>query len=401
MKKVCGYKYLVDRRLDFKRSPNCKGLFLSVVLLAICSFCILYGFLDKCDLIVNANVSSSASSMIVMEVGSNRILYEQNAYSKKFMASTTKILTAITVLENTNITDMVTITKPAVDIEGSSIYLQVGEKISVIDLLYGLMLRSGNDAAVALAMHTSDSVENFAKLMNAVAIKAGANSSNFVNPHGLHNDNHYTTAYDLAVISAYALKNSIFAKIVSTATHTFDRDNENKTKCTFNNKNKILKTVKGGDGIKTGFTKKAGRCLVSSATRDGMQVVCVVLNCGPMFEESAGLIERAFKEYQLVEILPSYTYSGTVQVKNGKTSEVRTYTKLPIVYPLRAGEEQFIVKIIECDELTAPIKRNQEIGVVKIYLHNRLLFSQKLYSIDSVKSLQIIDMLRDFLDDWF
>lgn len=342
--------------------------------------------------------ASSASSMIVMETSSNRILYQQNAYDRRFMASTTKILTAITVIENTSLEDIVTITKPMVAIEGSSIYLEVGEKITVLDLLFGLMLRSGNDAATALAIHTSTSIQEFAKLMNETAQKIGAKSSNFVNPHGLHDNNHYTTAYDLSLISSYALKNPTFARLSATKTHTFERDNK---PYTFNNKNKILYTTDGGDGIKTGYTKKAGRCLVSSATRNGMQVVCVVLNCGPMFEESKALLNKAFKDYKLTELLPSYTYAGTLKVKNGKTEEIRTYTKMPVLYPMREGEQSSITKITNCDELTAPIKRNQQVGSIKIYLHDNLLFEPKLYSIDSVKSLNILDNLKELLDEWF
>jgi len=355
--------------------------------------------------------ASSASSMIVLETTTNRILYQQNAYDKRFMASTTKILTAITTIENTDIQSVVTITKPMVGIEGSSIYLQVGEQIRVIDLLYGLMLRSGNDAATALAIYTSNSVEEFAKLMNETAKKAGAQSSNFVNPHGLHSDNHYTTAYDLGLITSYALKNPIFATISATKSYTFDRCINNTAKdntkapsskaYTFNNKNKILHTTEGGDGVKTGFTKKAGRCLVSSATRDNMQIVCVVLNCGPMFEESKALLNKAFDNYKLTEILPSYTYAGTIHVKNSRTPELRTYTKIPIVYPIRDSEQNAIIKITDCKELSAPIKANQEIGTIKVYLHNTLIAEPKLYSMDSAKSLNLLDNLKELLDDWF
>jgi hypothetical protein len=161
-------------------------------------------------------------------------------------------------------------------VEGSSIYLRQGEKLTIRQLLYGLMLRSGNDCAVALAVKIGGNVERFAEMMNELARKIGVEKTNFVNPHGLHDDNHYTTAFDLARISAYAMKNSVFREIVSTKNITISGVEGERVLV---NKNKMLSTFAGGDGIKTGFTKRAGRCLVSSAIKNGMEVVSVVLNC--------------------------------------------------------------------------------------------------------------------------
>lgn len=343
--------------------------------------------------------ASSASSMIVIEASTNRILNEQNAYAKRYMASTTKILTAITVLKHSNIDDIVTVDPKAVGVEGSSIYLVAGEKLRVEDLLYGLMLQSGNDTAVALAIHVSGSIAKFAELMNETAKLAGATNSNFTNPHGLHDDNHYTTAYDLGLISTYALKDPTFKKIVSTKTHTVDRPAKG-WKHAIKNKNKILHTFDGGDGIKTGFTKKAGRCLVSSATRDGMQVVCVVLNCGPMFEECAALMQKAFKTYKLVEILPSYTHAGLAHVTNGRSEEVGAYSIKSVSYPLRNEELSEINKTAEFDTIKAPVEKDQKIGKIIIKLHDRIISEQELYSIEGVQSISIMDKLRQLLPDW-
>lgn len=242
---------------------------------------------------------TSAQSAIVIDRQSGRIFYEKNADEKLPIASTTKILTAITVIENYgDLEESVTVPPQAVGVEGSSIYLESGEVLRVIDLLYGLMLQSGNDCAVALAHLTSGGVPEFARLMNIVADRAGALNSHFVNPHGLHDENHYSTARDLAAISAYAMKNDTFRKIVGT---------ENYNDCPFadrgynraiHNKNKILSMLEGGNGLKTGYTKAAGRCLVSSAERKGKEVICVVLNCGPMFEDSCLLINTAFEEIE-------------------------------------------------------------------------------------------------------
>ncbi len=256
------------------------------------------------DITSKNHVYASQSSEIVMEVSTNRILYGSNYNQKKYMASTTKILTAITIIENCDLNDVVTVSNKTVGIEGSSIYLEEGEKLTVKELLYGLMLRSGNDCAETLAIHCSKSIENFACLMNETAKKIGANNSNFVNPHGLHNDNHYTSAYDLALISCYAMKNSDFRQIASTKSIKIPWTTRDYPRILVN-KNKMLKEFEGSTGIKTGFTKKAGRCLVSSCFRNGMEIVCVVLNCPPMFERSKELLTNSFSEYEMCSIFES------------------------------------------------------------------------------------------------
>ena len=235
------------------------------ILIFICIFLLIFNVIMPHITSVNA----SNSSEIVMELDSKRVVYSLNENQKMYMASTTKILTAITIIENCNLEDIVIVKKQTTGVEGSSIYLQEGEKLSVKDLLYGLMLRSGNDCALTLAVHCSGSSENFARLMNDSARKIGANNSNFVNPHGLHDDNHYTTAYDLALISCYAMKNERFREIVSTKTVEIPFTTQNYNRRLVN-KNKMLNEFEGSTGIKTGYTKKAGRCLVSSCKRNGI-----------------------------------------------------------------------------------------------------------------------------------
>ncbi|MDE7439749.1 MAG: D-alanyl-D-alanine carboxypeptidase, partial [Clostridia bacterium] len=214
---------------------------------------------------------ASAQAEIAMELSTGRILTEGNAHARLPMASTTKILTAIIIIEDCNLDEEITVPDKAVGVEGSSIYLQKDEKIDIRDLLYGLMLRSGNDSATALALHHSGSIEKFAEVMNERAKKMGAEHSHFKNPSGLPDDEHYTTAYDLCTIACYAMKNETFREIVSTTNYTGKYKN-------FVNKNKMLYKYKSANGIKTGYTVKAGRCLVSSAEQNGMDIVCVVLN---------------------------------------------------------------------------------------------------------------------------
>ena len=247
-----------------------------------------------------ASAVQPVSSEIVIERESGEILHGIKVDERVSIASLTKIVTAITAIENCPTDKKITVTKDMVGVEGSSIYLKEGEILTLKELLFGLMLRSGNDAATAIAFCVAGDIISFAKMMNATAEKVGATDSHFVNPHGLEQEGHYSTAKDLAYITAYALKNPVFAEIVSTKTAKIS-DTVSGAERVLVNKNKILKTLDGADGVKTGYTKVSGRCLVSSATRNGVQLICVVINCGPMYERSAELINACFEKYKLVD----------------------------------------------------------------------------------------------------
>lgn len=267
---------------------------------------------DADCLSVTSSGGSSSKGAVLMEQSSKRVLSAYNANIKMYPASTTKVLTALVVLNNLPLDRIVTVPKSAEGVEGSSIYLREGQKISVEDLLYGLMLRSGNDAAVALALETSKSIDAFAALMNETARRIGALSSNFINPHGLHDDKHYTTAYDLALITAAAYENKDFVKIVSTAQRKITVDGEARY---IANKNKMLKHYDGANGVKTGYTKKSGRCLVSGAKRNGMQLICVVLNCPDMWKDSVRMLDFGFENYVLTPLDNALLTSGSKEVK--------------------------------------------------------------------------------------
>jgi D-alanyl-D-alanine carboxypeptidase (penicillin-binding protein 5/6) len=340
--------------------------------------------------------AESEKAMAVIEKSSGRVLYSYNENAKLPMASTTKIVTCITVIENCEDLDkVVAVPDCAVGVEGSSIYLKRGEKLKIRDLLYGLMLRSGNDCAVALAMTVGGNVENFAKLMNETARKAGAENTNFVNPHGLHDDNHYTTALDLAKISAYAMKNKEFYEIVSTKQKRIPYGEEDYDRVLLN-KNKILSRVEGADGVKTGYTKKAGRCLVSSATRDGMNVICVVLNCPDMFARSESLINKAFLEYELTEVL-SMQSSTEAEVVGGKLEKVELAPKSSFVYPLKSNEKERIqILVSDVKKMQAPIKKEIKNGKIEVFLDKQLLFSDNLFTIYSVEGKSFWDKIKDF-----
>jgi len=334
-----------------------------------------------------------AKSMIIIEASTGRPLFEKNAYQKLPMASTTKIMTAIVAIEECDVKETVTIPKQACGIEGSSVYLEEGEKLTVEQLLYGLMLRSGNDCAVALALHIGGSVEGFVKMMNDKAQAIGAYNTHFANPHGLHDDSHYTTAYDLALISSYAMKNSLFRQIVSTKKIEIPCTTRDYGRILYN-KNKMLSRYEGATGIKTGFTRQAGRCLVSSAMRDGMELICVVLNCGPMWEVSEQYLDLMFDKYRLKTVLEPYQYWGDIEVERRSGLKVGCYTKDKFAYPLTEEDEKKISVRVELpDSLAPPFEKDTEVGKVKYYFENELIFSAKIYTIDGVGALSYADAL--------
>ena len=238
----------------------------------------------------------SAEKAILLDGQTGRVLYEKCADQQSLIASTTKIMTALIVCQQCNVLDRMQIPKEAVGIEGSSMYLQEGEILTLQDLLYGLMLSSGNDAAMALAIYCGGTVEGFAELMNDKARMLGLKNTHFVNPHGLDAPDHYSTARDLAVLAKHAMEDPIFAKTVSAKTVTVG------SRCRTNH-NKLLWQVDGADGVKTGFTKAAGRILVSSAVRQGRRLICVTINDGNDWVDHKSLLEDGFSRYAETKIV--------------------------------------------------------------------------------------------------
>ncbi len=371
-------------------------------------FAILFLFVSLCVIseirfvsFAESNPYSSAKSMVVIETKNNKILYSKNENAKLPMASTTKIATAITVIDNCkNLDEIVKVPKQATLMEGSSIYLKEGEELTVRELLYGLMLQSGNDSAVALALHVSGSIDDFCDLMNNTAKKCGANDTNFKNPHGLDNPEHYTTAYDLANITSFALKNDDFRDIVSCKKY-LTKERENTTKRVLINKNKLLNSLEGCIGVKTGYTSKAGRCLVSACLRDNLETVCVVLNCGPMFEESAALLNLANNEYEYRDVLCDYNYVTSVPVENGVLNEVKIYSKNSFSIVVKKDKANSIrVEYDYPNILKAPIVKEQVVGTVRVFYENNLVFEENLFTIEPVDSIIINSKLKDILERW-
>jgi len=309
----------------------------------------------------------------------------KNMEMKLPMASTTKIVTALTVIQHCdNLDALIQVDDSAIGVEGSSIYLRQGELISVRDLLYGLMLRSGNDSAVALACHIGGSVEEFANLMNETAKTAGANNSNFVTPHGLDHKDHYTTAHDLAKITSYALNNPIFKEIVSTKQHTVPATNKSEKRY-MSNKNKLLNTLDGCIGVKTGYTKKAGRCLVSATERGNETFVCVVLNCGPMFEESASLLNNSHALYENKKIVDKNKEIYNEYLIDEKQGKLYLYAEEDFYYPILKSEEEKLHLEYSVKLDTAHV--GDIVGEIKVFFENDLLKTIKLVTMNKIDKL--------------
>ena len=335
-----------------------KRFLLSILL--ICMFaCALSVFNAKPGCAV-AQIISKAEC--VMEVDSRRVLYQEHGDVRLPMASTTKIATALSVLQSgIDVEKTVKIPPSAVGIEGSSVYLKEGEEYTVKDLLYGLMLRSGNDCAVALANIVDGDIKTFSSRMNKTAQRAGALHTHFSNPHGLPAKEHYTTAVDLSLISALAMQNPIFVEMVSTKYYAPKG---------WQNKNKMLMQYDGAIGVKTGFTKEAGRCLVTAAERGGMRLLVTVLNCPTMYERTKQLLDDAFDKYKNKKLLAKdevITFDGG----KGVSGE-------DIYYPMMEGEEQHL-EIVARPYSTSENKKI--VGQFEIYLLKRLLFSGNLYKL--------------------
>lgn len=329
----------------------------------------------------SASVYKNTSSVILIEQNSLRVLYAENENERRGIASTTKIMTALCVLENNDIGKVVTITNEMVGEEGSSIYLRAGEKYTVEQLLYGLMLRSGNDASIALAVSTSGSVKNFVDLMNDKAKELKAFDTHFDNPNGLDSESHYSTAKDLAVITAFAFYNETFRKIVDTKVYSFEKIDSGE-KVVWVNKNKLLKKDDSFNGVKTGFTKKCGRCLVASKETDGMQLIAVALNVGAMFERCEELLDFGFKNYSIYKIIDkNCAFTAETETLNEK---VNVIVDKDVFYPL-TKEEYASLKYLFVTGGSYKEKDKQLNGKIDVVSAKDLIYSTKSFIIVSHK----------------
>ncbi len=329
---------------------------------------------------------SVQASIVVMDMDSNRVLYGINEKEEKLIASTTKIMTAIVVIQNTDINEVITIDQSVLRSFGSGIYIEVGEEISIKDLLYGLMLRSGNDAAIALAEHIGGSEEGFAKLMNEMAESLGMYQTHFINASGLENDRgegNTSTATDMAILMSYAMKNSIFKDITSTK-HYMAKTNY-KTYDWYN-KNKLLTNYKYTTGGKTGYTEKAYRTLVTSASKDGKNLVIVTLDQRDDFAIHESLYEEYFSRYKLVKVLD----------KNKFMKDEQGYIEKDINMLLTDKELKDIkIEVQKIDDST------NRLGYAIISLDDEVYFKENVYKITQDKEIKSKTSLWDRIKKFF
>ena len=354
----------------------------------------------------------NSRAYIVLDRKSSTVILGKNHNQRKKMASTTKIMTSLVVIENCNLSDTVEISKKAGSTGGSRLGIKTGDKITVNDLLYGLMLCSGNDAAVALAEHVAGSINNFSELMNNKALELGLTNTHFITPHGLDADEHYTTAYELAILSNNALKNETFAKIVGTKEYTITINNNVKT---IRNTNELLGNLNGVYGIKTGFTNGANRCLVTACKRGDMDIICVVLGADTKkfrSTDSIKLMEYAFSHFEYVDInniINTYfenwkkEHLDTFSVYKGLydyislTYNPPTYSNIPIKNDML---DKFNI-IINCNtNLNAPISKGTIIGNITLLSGETTIYSSNISVDCDIKKKNITDYLILFYSNF-
>ncbi len=305
----------------------------------------------------------SAEKAIVLDAATGRVIFEKNADAQSLIASTTKIMTALVVAEQCNVLDRMRIPKEAVGIEGSSMYLQEGEILTIQELLYGLMLHSGNDAAVALAIYCGGTVEGFAELMNDKARALGMTGTHFANPNGLDAPDHYSTARDMAVLTAYAMNNPIFRQTVATKTVTVGQRY-------LRNHNKLLWQVEGADGVKTGYTRAAGRILVSSATRNGRRLIVVTVNAPDDWRDHTTLFHDGFSRYSIKRLVTVGDKIGAVEIAGGETGYAELLAAEDFDYAM-ASEERAEIVLSGPGFVYAPVVQGADAGRAHICIDGK------------------------------
>lgn len=322
-----------------------------------------------------------AVSAIALDCDSKVVLYEKNAYTTIEIASTTKIITALVAIKCGDLNKKVVVSEKAASIRGSTIGLRKGEEITIKELLYGLMLRSGNDAAIAIAEGVSGSIDEFLKLMNEYALEIGLLNSNFESPHGLDSSNHYSTAYDLALVTTKAKEIKLFNDIVSSK--DIDAKDYNFTR-SYHNINKILWLLPNATGVKTGYTGKAGKCLVTSVKIQNRDVVIVTLNCTPRWKETEKISEYVKKNYEYKKFINKGEVLEQVNIKNA-VDNVEIVSKRDIIIPVKK-DQSIEVKIRKpLYEIYAPVHAGEKIGRIDVYANDKLLFTEALVAKNSVE----------------
>jgi len=361
--------------------------FHKIVLSVVLIFCIIINAAPMAW----AGPQVTGKSGILIDGKSGQVLYTKDADEPLPPASTTKILTAVIALERTKLTDKVTAGKNPSLVEPSAIGFMEGETLTMENLLYSLLVKSANDAAVAIAEHISGSVPEFARLMNETAGELGATNSNFTNPHGLPDPNHYSTAHDLAVIARYAMKNPVFREIVATKVKTIPRENDSDIQW-LETHNKLLKRYELANGIKTGYTKEARQCLVASASDGQREFIAVVLGSegNNIWTDATVLLDYGFDNYATIKHKNANTLIKTVSVNKG-TGNAVLVTAEDFYYTIPKGETRAITEEVELDDnISAPVKKGQVLGRVKFLESGKMIGSANLIAQNNIPAEEAI-----------
>ena len=357
---------------------NNKNHWLAILILAAFLFSLFTISVSSFD---TPNVS--AKSAALYEPITKTFVYTKNEHARLPMASTTKIMTALVALENSELTDTVTVDSRSVGIEGSSAYLKEGDRYTIEDMLYALLLQSANDAAVAIACEVGGDTESFVEMMNERVLSLGLENTHFDNPNGLDGDTHYTTAHDLALITAEAMKNDSFRRITSTYKKTVTNGDSSRL---FVNHNKLLKMYDGCTGVKTGFTKKSGRCLVGSAERDGLSLITVTLDAPNDWQDHKKMLDYGFGIYENRVFAEAGEYSYDLPVINskGKTVRVANTAALSAVMKRTEAEAQAHIKLPKY--IIAPVNEGDILGSVIFTVDGEMIGKLDLVALDEVKT---------------
>ncbi len=327
----------------------------------------------------------SAKSAIVVNGETGEIIFSQNARERLPMASTTKIMTAIILIENCDLNEEIVTGKEMVTVEGSSMGLLEGDTVSYRSLLYGMMLPSGNDAATTVAIAIGGSLEGFSLMMNKKAAEIGLDNTNFVTPSGLDAPNHYSTAEDMAKLAVYAMKNSVFRKVVSTKSIALNYGNPPYRR-TISGHNKILNLYDGGNGIKTGYTSKAGKCLVSSASKDGKKVIAVSLNDSSTWSNHEKLLDYGME--RLIPVKLDWNQEKSLEIISGEKNKAKLKTKSEKIF-LTADEIEKLRYEIKIKRFAyAPVSEGQNVGKISYYIGEKFLKSYDIEVLEDVKRIE-------------
>lgn len=354
---------------------------------------------------VNAQPAILSKSAVLIDANTGTVLAQKDADKKMYPASLTKIMTAILAIEMGNLSDVITVDDDTpYEIDGSHVALEPGEILTLKDLLYALMLPSANDAASTIAKHYGGSTDKFVKLMNDKSKELGALHTNFVNPHGLHDDNHYTTANDLAIITKYAMKNEIFRTIVSTQKYEIQPTNKKTEVRYFTNLNKMLycgssgqinvdgrwisPLYEGTTGVKTGYTPEAGNSLVTSAKKNGTDLIAVILNgvSLEMYQDAHNLFNYGFSEYQSTTLIYKNTFIQNLEIKNGDSKEISVITEEDFSTLTDKESLKNIKSKITFNDISLPLEKNAVVGKMEFYVGDKVLGTVNLITPTSVNS---------------